>query len=364
MTTSQLYVPILKGKQGEFDALGILDVADAPHVLPLVEVQPIPPASRPTVRNPNRQPREVGAHLTRNLTVPLARKWHTEMIVDLHAVAGMAAVSGTHATTFALDEVRSGGLQVVPMIRVGEPAPHYTAVRAAVRRDGRGIALRITGDDFSGAGVNAAIDALLRAVRLDRQDADLLLDLGRVSAAGPVHAQVITGLTNQISNVVQFRSFTVAAAAFPDSLTAYPSNAVGAIPRLEWLGWAHLHGSPGAVSRVPRFADFGANGPVPGTAAYRGTPNIRYAEAGQWLVFKGAGTDNVGAQHAALAQQLRSHPSYRGANHCGGDAIAHQCTSASPGNPTTWRTVATAHHITQTVRQIAPLYGAAAGGPP
>jgi hypothetical protein len=148
-----------------------------------------------------------------------------------------------------------------------------------------------------------------------------------------------------------------AGSAFPATLQAVGVG-TALIQRTEWRAWMRFR------TRAPReilFGDYTAASPILSSAPYMGSAAIRYTIADDWLVVRGrslAGAAYGGfSQFVTLAQTLVADQRYCGPAFSWGDAYIEQCAAgtASTGNLTTWRAVATNHHITFVVRQIANL---------
>ena len=365
-----MYVPVLKGKGGEYAALAGLKPATAARITPMIELQPVPPPPRPTAKKPHPRPRPLDRHLTQNFTRAILQNWGSSspVWIDLAATDAMPRLAGGHAARYVLDDARTIGAQAVPVLTLHASAGYVAEATLALGRDQRGVVLRLRGRDFSSPGTLAAdISALLAALGVGERSVDLVLDVGAVAAPPAVQAMTAASFINLVPNIRRFRSLTLTQSAFPDSLSQLAYDSKTTIDRDDWLTWQMLV-STGNAKRQPQYGDYGPSG-AGAALPYRGTPNIRYALDTQWLVLRGGTTRTSGtvtAQHFALAKKLRGDKLWMGRGFSAGDEYIYLCRpgSGGPGGATQWRTVAVNHHLELVVTQMATPGGSATGGGP
>ena len=365
-----MYVPVLKGKGGEYAALAGLKQPTAQAITPLIELQPVPPPPRPTAKNPKPRPRPLGQHLTKNFTRSILQNWGSRQPVwiDLAEADAMRAVGGVSAVAYTLDDARAVGVQAVQVVTLQASAAFLGDVAQTIAADRRGVVLRLRGSDFTNLRtLQTDIAAMLGALGVGERSTDLVLDL--VTVAAPAAVQAITAATfiNLIANVRRFRSLTLTQTAFPDSLSQLPYNSSTLIERSDWAAWQLLV-TGGTARRKPQYGDYGPSG-AGAAVPYRGTPNIRYTLDNHWLVLRGGTTrtsGSVGTQHYSLAKKLRRDSRWMGRAFSSGDEYIHLCRpgTGGPGGATQWRTVAVNHHLEVVATQTATPGGSAGGGAP
>lgn len=355
MFTDRHYVPILKGKEGEFKALGELYLADKAAITPLIEVVPVPwdyAEEQPS--------RSVEAHLE-----PLGRKLHTAwgderpLFVDL-GLLGEDAAGGLHPLEFVLNATRATGVRVIPVTGLDRDAPTQTAVRNAAAQDGEGVCIRLRPIDVAQGNLGAQLPALLETLQVLPGDVDLILDYHAVALGhGPLLPVLMQAHIGLLPNLSSWRTLTVAATAFPQDLTDFGPASTSTIERVEWEVWSNLRGLP--LHRIPAFGDYAISHPEMNEMdprMLRMSAAIRYTIPGEWLVLKGRNVRDHGfAQFHTLSSTLVNRVEYAGQNFSWGDDYIWKCAhhQCGPGNATTWRQVGTNHHMTCVTTQIANL---------
>jgi hypothetical protein len=212
------------------------------------------------------------------------------------------------------------------------------------------------------------IDHFMSEHGLARSDVDLIADLG------PVEDMIVAGvaaLTNAFLSEVpahnEWRTFTVAACAFPLSMGIVGRHSHDEIERTEWRAWKdYLHADRSRLSRLPTFSDCaiqhpsGVEGFDPRIMPVSAT--VRYSQANDWLLVKGESTRAVppSVQFPQLATrlvygQLRSH--FAGPTHCAGCSGMKQAADGAErfGSAEVWRRLGTIHHMATVIDGLAAL---------
>ena len=195
------------------------------------------------------------------------------------------------------------------------------------------------------------------------EETDLILDLG------PVEDMVTEGVTRfatqflgDVPHPNRWRTLTLSASAFPESMGVVERHSHAVVARTEWLAWKHLRDS-GQLVRVPTFSDCaiqhpsGVEGFDPRTMQVSAA--VRYALADSWVLIKGESTrmNPAKMQFPVLAKglaygHLRDH--FHGTGHCEGCASIKRAADGRPrlGSAEVWRRIGTVHHITEVTRTL------------
>ena len=135
------YVPILKGKEGEFAALEALRDTVPEQIMPVIEVPTVP------YDYANERPSRTTEEHINNVSERLRRCWGTRpMYIDVPWASDTEG--GATPLDVALRRCEAGGIQAVPVIsRRSAPQAIQTASRyaEAIRT---GICVRLSVDDF------------------------------------------------------------------------------------------------------------------------------------------------------------------------------------------------------------------------
>lgn len=340
-----MYVPFLKPKKGELDALQVASAAVKSNMMPLFELCP------PGQKNAD----DAITEQMRNIV----EGWGTgPCYLDGTTYYGEGASSGEDAFAFALQLARDLGMQVVPVVGSISPRAYLSSARASVRRDHRGVGLRVRRHDI-GTQLRDWLPSAMGGLGVGTSDTDVLLDWGAVNEGeeGFV-AFTYQGLLTQTPALPAMRRLVLAASGFPESLKAVGQDATVMLPRTEWLAWTSIADSPETLV-VPIFGDYAPANPRfpegdPQNMAV--TANIRYTTDRDWLVVRGRPIKGNGfSQMREMAQIIVDHPSYSGPDFSWGDSFINDCArgEGGTGNATTWVKVRTSHHAAFVTRQLA-----------
>jgi hypothetical protein len=367
------YVPALKGKAGEFAALRHLFPGDKAGLTPLLDVPPVP-----WDFSKGSPARSIDDHL-RDLPADIQQAWGADrrLFMDLGLVEPTSRMAtGAHPVDTVFAAAAANGLQLVPVTAQDRDVAFQLAVRTVVARDGRGVCFRIGfAELFERA--EATLAGLSQAVLGRALDAaaagqvDLVIDLGEIADGHvPMYRVSLPMALGRLPHLMAWRSITLLAGSFPSDLSARARVGLRTdLPRAEWALWRALRSSP--PPRMPTFGDYGAQNPELAELDMRiiqPSATIKYTIANDWAVFRGQGLRNHGFQQfRSLSTMIVADMVYSGPAFSHGDQYVHDCANnvGGTGNLTTWVTVATNHHMTFVVRQIASLPGlGGVGGPP
>lgn len=345
------YVPILKGKEGEFAALETLGNDLAAQIMPVIEIPTVPydyASERPS--------RTVEEHIA-NVSDRLRRCWGDRPVyLD---VPWADDNDGASPLGVALRRCEVGGVQAVPVVS-RRSAPD--AIRAAARcaQENRvGVCVRLFVDDFEeDVDIDADTRRLLAPFR--DVDCDLILDLADISNSSNPAQLVARSMFSMIPARERWRRVILAAASFPMDLSDVNAATTTTLPRREWQLWRSLQRRPsGLPQQGIIYSDYAIAHPFPREIDPRlmvMSASIRYTTNEDWLVVKGRNVRQYGfEQYFDLCRVLVGMPEYFGPAFSWGDGYIAGCAAhdVGPGNATTWRKVGTNHHITVVVRAIA-----------
>lgn len=343
------YVPVLKLKQGEKQAVQTLRNDVVERTVPLFEVVEM------------NGTKTVSAHLkTAFAGLGDAVSRVSRFFIDAREISS-AGPAGARA---AFAHAATLGVPFVPVTGLSRTADLAAAMSAA--RDG--ICLRVTRAELEEGDVPLSLPQFLSRNGLKMDQVDLIVDLGAVE---DMIADGIGLMTQQFLALVPspaaWRTMTVVASAFPKSMGLVETESHSDVPRAEWLSWRnHVFAERNRLARVPTYGDCGIQHPS-GVEGFdprimQASAAVRYARPESWLLIKGRGTKRVppSQQFPGLAQRLTSgahRRQYMGAEHCEGCRLISAAAANMPklGSPTTWRRIGTIHHITTTVEALKTL---------
>lgn len=347
MTAAPRYVPILKGKCGEFDALGNLTEPTRAGVYPLVEVLPSPAEQ------------DIGADIEKAVAA-LRTLWFQEpLMLDVSSFDLDEAYEGQTILGYAMG-VAEGYLHPVAVVRLGDSeAVHADAGRAGA--NGIGSAVRLVSEDLDvePEDLNEELARVLAAMELDPDEIDLIVDVGAISGEFAITggARLITGVLRDLAHFPDYRSVTLAAGAFPADLSNVAAWTLGEHPRDDAALYNWVRNRP--LSRTVDFGDYAIAHPLLAAGVpFAPPPQLRYTVSDRWLTLKGKRNDPRGNdQFFDVCATIASHPAFVGAELGEADRRIAEGRGGGhgPGNATTWRTIGTQHHVDLVVSRLTNL---------
>ena len=353
------YVPILKGRYGEYGALHAMSADDKETITPVVEIPPIPWDFK------NDQPaKTIDQHLLK-VDSNLERSWGIDraLYVDLLEIGETERMrDGTHPLTYVFEKARKKGVQAIPVTGFAIGDDYQLAIRDIIKDDRRGVCLRLQREDFEESNdLHSQISALLNTLHVPKSETDLILDLRALNLQDRGNASIdVPSMIRSLPHLQRWRSFVLGATAFPVDLMGLPPSEISVIPRSEWILWKDLVVRR-RVPRLPTFSDYGISHPQPSEVdprVMRASASIRYTTEKAWLILKGKNLKDHGYnQFHDVSNKLLNKSEYSGPEFSWGDRYICECASrrVSSGNLTTWRKVGTSHHIAYVRQQLATL---------
>jgi hypothetical protein len=346
------YVPVLKGRQGEFAALAAIQPTTRQRILPLLEIVPGPadePAALKSV-----------IERTANKLGPWAGN---RLLLDAGLLATDVELhNGRGAVGFSSDVALIRGVDATPVVRLNdELLAHFDA--AKVHADhGTGVTIRLNAEDLDEdpEDIDEALAGLLGHLGITRANVDLVLDLGAVSGDLTVRAgsRLAADVLRDLTAIEQWREIIVTAGAFPVDLSEFSPWTIGEIPRDDAALHDHIRQRKRRL-RIPTFGDYSIAHPLLATGpTFPAAPQLRYTVADRWITLKGSRTDPRGhEQFYEICETIARHPDFVGARLGKADTrIADpRARGQGPGNASTWREIGTTHHLDYVVQRLTTL---------
>jgi len=360
------YMPILKGKQGELNALSHLHETDG--TMPIVEVVPWERERTDVEEQAELQKSvsriaKVWSGKTRPLFIDVAMAeleldpeddWNTAGRTPLLA-AYLAELSA--ARVLAAPVIRGSSIEVEGYVR----AVREAAEQADLRWD-RAV-IRFTAEDLdeSVAPLRDVAEYIRRALDLSADQVDILMDFGSVGTDD------VLSMSSRLARFVvpQFdgqgwRGVTIGAGSFPVDLSEVTAGAITTMNRLEVELWQR---TSSFLGQALGYADYAVTHPIlPQGAPFAAPPQLRFAWSDHWLVSKGRRNDRRGhAQFFDICRQIRDRVGLEEFGGSWGDEQILLCANESsqpvgnigPGNASTWRAIATSRHLSVVERRLA-----------
>ncbi|MGC2475830.1 MAG: beta family protein [Candidatus Sulfotelmatobacter sp.] len=357
MAAHPSYVPVLKGKEGEFAALQELRSDVRRVVMPLIEIPSIP------YDYVNERPaKSLDDHVS-GIAARLRRCWpDNALYLDLPWFENEECLEdGRVALEAVLADCVSAGVQVAPVVSRRNSSKYLSAAGRHAKKTNFGTALRLTVEDFEeDVDLVAQVDQLQQEIGCTASSIDLILDLEDLGADDGKAVLIARSVFSMIPKRDEWRRIILVGASFPEDLSDVDAANITKLPRREWALWKTLQKRPSVLPRRDMiFGDYAIAHPIPKELDPRVmlmSANIRYTTLQNWLIVKGRNVRQYGfEQYFDLCKELVDRPEYSGRDFSWGDRYISDCAAGmqGPGNATTWRKVGTNHHITLVAKQLA-----------
>lgn len=346
------YLAILKGKKGEYAALGDLDPGTRTKVTPLFQLR-------------SKKGDEAAVAELATAVKDLRTGWDPEppMLLD-----GDWMANQEWGLWRALEAVHSHGRPALPVTGVGRSTEYQRAVKRAVETWHEGVVLRVRREDFAQSeGIERLLERLLSDLGVVPAQVDLILDLRSLQEAHLAADEIAAiGMLNQLPHIGEWRHLALAGTGMAASVSSFPRNEITPLRRLEWWLYQGVRNQRHNIRRLPTFGDYGINHPdqvedSTDPKFMRPTAHLRYATENDWLIVKTRTVDSGGIDALPeLFRALMKRPEYQCLGTSSADRWVDEVSkgSASPGNPTTWRQHGTGRHLTVSTRQLSNLAAA------
>lgn len=354
------YVPCLRWKQGEYQAVLRLSKVAKVALTPLIEVP-----EKGYDFETRSDKKTVDEHLE-PFASRVQKKWGKKpCFVDLNLLEpGARMADGQHPVTFVFDELKAEKCLAVPVTGLERTRQYQSAIKRLLKSDGAGICLRLSIEQACASGLKSNVIAFLKSVETAPDDCDLILDLGSpnfIPLAG--FGKLIQTAIAKLPHLKKWRTLTLLGSSFPQSMAEVKSSPA-VISRSEWLIYEFVvTGLATSGIRTPTFGDYAISHPdvlQMDMRKVKPSATIRYTIDDAWFIVKGPNVRQNGFdQYRGHCKTVMSSGRYCGPGYSAGDAYIDGCASGTEGtgNLTTWRWVGTNHHLEKVVTDVANFYG-------
>lgn len=352
------YVPILKWRQGEYQALMRTPAAIKKCLTPLIELPPIE-----WDFEKGKLAKTIDEHV-RPFADRVAKKWGKALVfVDCSLLDEPRIMrNGTSAISHIFSDLRNHDVHAIPVSRLTENSQTRKANAEIFKTDRRGIALRVTLEEFV-AELDDKVSDHLSGLGVEKlSEVDLIVDLGSPNFQ-PIgdFSDLLISTMGSLYILDFFRTFTIAGSSFPSSM-AELSKPISIVNRDEWILYKAIVANAPEVLRLPTFGDYAIAHPELPSLDMRllkPSATIRYTIDDAWRISKGNNVRDYGfGQYKGICFELSVDSAFQGETLSWGDAYIKKCGAGieSTGNLTTWRGVGTNHHIAKIVSDLASFH--------
>jgi Beta protein len=344
-----VYVPVLKGCQGEFAALGKIQPITRSGILPLVEIVP----------GNSDEPATIREAVDRG--VKKLRPWAgSSVMLDSGLLPTEILLGDVGASGYAARKSAEFGINAIPVVRLADGPVARKDIGECICDYGTDVAIRLNLEDMDEdpEDIDSAIISLLREINAPRSSANLILDLGVINGDIAVRAgsRVVYDFLRDLEKVDEWKTIVVAGGAFPVDLSAIAPWSFGEAQRYDAALWDAIRGRR-RIPRIPIYGDYAIAYPLLISGPpFPPAPQLRYTLSDRWLIVKGRRNDPRGnEQFCDVCDFVAAHPEFAGTALGAADARIADSRDQGPGNGATWREIGTTHHLDYVTSRITNL---------
>jgi hypothetical protein len=341
------YVPILRGKPGEFSAWRNAGATVWNSTRPVFEVVPT---------------KDPAADLT-TFIARVTSDWPPGRVMTVDTAAlDQSAVGGTAdgPTMWVARALHGHGIPARPVMHLDDAAVVLAEAAAAHELHRGGACLRL-GFEKENPDLHATATALSRVLAttgFKSADIDLLIDFQHVDSEQTVGrvVPVAAELVRWATWAGDWRSVIVASGAFPASISNLPTGTHTPLPRHDADLWQRLV-TDTKLPIQPDYGDYAVANPTPRTAGWRSNPNLRYTHAGEWWVWRERNNRPGNKSFFTVCRRVVRSAAWTQEQFSWGDHEIHRCShdTGGAGTATQWRAYGTSHHLATVTDRLARL---------
>lgn len=354
--TSGMYVPALRWRQGEYQALFRLTNEVKDRIVPHITIPEI------EYDFEEQRPKKSAQEHVHPFASRYKAKWDKPPAwIGVHKkIVGKPMDDGRDIFSYVFDALRSSEANAIPTIPLGADEATINAVSAIIKTDSLGAAISVQLEDIMKPNLGVRIAGLAKILGISINETDLIIDIGAPNFEPyDTFAKAMVAALGKLSTLDEFRNTVLIGTAIPESFKDIGKGA-DVIPRHDWMFYCTLIGNMPKDMRHPNYGDYTIVHPEFTPVDMRkikAAGKVIYTTPASWAVRKGgAFRDNPAQMHAHCAS-LVSSGNFKGAGFSSGDDYIAKCAThkEGPSNQTRWKDVAINHHITHVLDDLAIL---------
>lgn len=354
------YVPALRWRQGEYQALWRLSSAVKQRVVPLITVPPI------EFDFELWQPKKSCQDHVYPFLARYQEKWgpRPAWIALDGAIASDRMDDGSHVFDFIFNGLRPKANLAIPTLPLAADSATMDAASRATTVDSRGAAVLLRLEDLMASNPRKAITNFAASLGIGLNELDVIIDL-RAPNFEPyiTFANALIAALKRLGNLHELRTFVLLGTAIPDSFSQLAKGS-DEIPRHDWLFYKTFVKLLPVGTRRPHYGDHTIVHPdfkALDMRKVKAAGKIVYTTPDTWATRKGSAfRDNPDQMYTHCEKiVVESAFAFRGAGFSYGDKYIADCAvkAAGPSNLSRWKDVGINHHITTVTDDLATLFG-------
>ena len=340
------YVPNLRWKRGEKNALSDLSATGKLNVLPLFLLGSEQFKSKKATK------KEASIPASDLFAQEIANCWGSSpFYLDASSIPD---TPGHHRLNDIGNHCRARDLKLIPVIRTESTADYVNAAKEMVAHDKRGVCLRISLQEMS------ELPEWIGTWPFPLKNTDLVIDyLNQAETLLSLGSAVLRSAFEALHKGSSWRSVTIVGTSIPDNFTGLVRG-LYLIPRHEKVIWQQLQ-----TAGLPYSLDFGDYATVSTTAAPAGIAwgfpiSVKYTLRDEFLICRGVKTLGFGAEDSDIqlikhAKSIVAHTTRGALPHCWGDEEINRIADETrgPKGLENWVRIGVNRHI-ELVRSTLP----------
>ncbi len=358
--SEDIYVPALRWRQGEYQALWRLSPAVKDQVMPLITIPPV------EFDFELWQPKKSIHEHVHPFLARFDAKWgkRPAWIALDPTVAEGQMDDGSHVFNYVLDGLRPNGGTAIPALPLEVDTDTMNAAARATSADSQGAAVLLRLEDLMAGNPRKAIVNFAASLGIGLDELDVIVDLrARNFEPYKIFATALTAALKRLGNLYEVRNLVLLGTAIPESFAELAKGS-DEIPRHDWLFFKELILAMPSGMRRPIYGDHTIVHPeftAMDMRKIKAAGKIVYTTPTTWATRKGgAFRDNPSQMHSHCEQIIKDPAfAFRGPGFSYGDKYIADCAvmSESPSNLSRWKDVGINHHITTVADDLANLFG-------
>lgn len=334
VTMDAKYVPILKVKQGEVEALGNLDLKIRKNTIPMIQF----------IENTNTK--RAGDYVD-TIIRRLTKAWGRD---DNEILFDVENLKSTQLVAIFANRLTAVNRRFIPVFHNNYQEDYLDLVKNNYLNNG--VCLRIKKNFMSPETVTDFIDDLKEKTSLKDSDIILMMDFENITNSD---VEDYKKLFLQIYSDIKprnLRNIIVSAGSIPNSLCDVPSEPISTIPRPEGELWNSI--STKTKDKKLIYSDYGVIHPVYDENSHTLEKGccIKYTQDKEFIIISDHSAVDLreaGEQYVNNSRILIEHPGYEGKNFSWGDGYIFDCANKEVkynGSPL-WVKITLNHHFTK-----------------
>lgn len=359
--SDDMYVPSLRWRQAEYQALMHLSDSVKSKIVPLITLPDVEFDFE--IRQPKKSVHDHVLPFPKRFCDKWAKRPAWITLNEKIAIGRMN--DNAHVFDYIFDTLRPCQAFGIPAIPLMADTSTLLATKRAIGHDQRGVGIIVRLEDIMSQNFVGKITQMLSTVNSVLEASDLIIDL-RAPNFEPymAFARALVTAMVQINNLSKFRNLVLMSTAIPQSF-AVLSKGTDEVPRHDWIFYRELLKTLPSGMRCPTYGDYTIVHPEFTIGDMRTTKpagKIIYTTPDSWMTRKGGEFRGNAVQMHKHCDRIVNEPvfQFQGARFSYGDDYIAKCAvrQERPSNLTRWKNVAINHHITLVATDLAKLTSA------